>query len=101
MKGRNYSNADVVYRYKTTGEVLTDAKAFRDLGFWTMWVEAGELEDPDARSFALNALADTVDWRRVTVTYNPNQGLAQMAGAITNLGTSMRGATDAWKTLLR
>lgn len=82
-----YSNADVVYTYMSTGQILTDLYEFQDMAFGVLWIEAAEFEDPDARSFALNALADTVDWRRVTVTYNPNQGLAQMAGALTNLGT--------------
>ena len=57
-----YSTNAVVSSYRKSGAIWKwiAIEDIVDRSFGLKWVTAREIEDPDARAFALNALADSV-----------------------------------------
>lgn len=67
-----YSTHEVVSSYRKRGAIWKWV-AVEDMfnrTFGLKWVTAREIEDPDARAFALNALADSVPVYTYKVDFN-------------------------------
>ena len=72
VKWRTISSADVVTQWRA-GHVSDQDTAYADQAFGFKWNDALAVSDPEAREFALNALAEIVDREAVTVTYTNYQ----------------------------
>lgn len=67
-----YSAVQVVSSYRNNSAIWkwVTIEAISDRIFGLKWVTAREIEDPDARAFALNTLADSVPVYTYTVDFN-------------------------------
>lgn len=67
VKWRTISNVDVVSQWRA-GHVVDQDAVYADRTFGFKWNDALAISDPEARDFALNALAEVVDREAGAIT---------------------------------